>query len=255
MTRRLKVALVGYGRMGKEVEQILLERGHEVVLRFDPAPEIHGARALTPSMLDGVDGVIEFSLAQGIIDNAAVYAKTHTAAVVGTTGWETERAAVRQLIEQAGSAYMYGSNYSVGANLFFRLAAQAARLIEQVDDYDIMVHEFHHKLKVDSPSGTALTTAACILDNLTRKTVLQTEKLDRPIRPEELHVSSTRGGSIPGIHSVIIDSTADTIEITHNARSRRGFAHGSVLALEWLIGKKGFLDVNVFMDELLGKGK
>jgi len=135
----------------------------------------------------------------------------------------------------------------------FAIVARAAELIKPFDDYDIMVHEFHHKLKVDSPSGTALSIANLILDKLPRKTTIQSQALDRAIHPEELHVSSTRGGSIPGIHSVLLDSVADTIEITHTVRNRRGLALGSVLALEWLEGKTGCFRVEEFFASVIGK--
>lgn len=248
----MKVVLVGYGRMGKEVEQILVERGHQVALRVDSTPGLADAAKLEAPMLRGVDGVIEFSLTAAVRDNAAVYAAARTPAVVGTTGWESQRDEIRGLIAAAGGAYLHGSNFSIGAHLMFALVARAAELIKPFDDYDVMVHEFHHKLKADSPSGTALSIAELILDKLPRKTAIQTQALDRPIRPEELHVSSTRGGAVPGIHSVMLDSLADTIEITHTVRSRRGLALGSVLALEWLVGKTGFYRVEDFVASLMG---
>lgn len=251
MMQAMNIALVGYGRMGKEVEQILIGRGHKIGLRIDPNPGVGDAQALQPGLLTGIDGVIEFSLTDAVAANAAVYAQTKTPAVIGTTGWEAQRAAVEQLIIAQKGSLLYGSNFSIGAHLMFALVAKAAELIKPFADYDIMVHEFHHKLKVDSPSGTALSIAQLILDKLPRKTSIQTQSLDRAIRPEELHVSSTRGGSIPGIHSVLIDSIADTIEISHTARNRQGLALGSVLAMEWLIGKTGFFRVEDFIASII----
>jgi 4-hydroxy-tetrahydrodipicolinate reductase len=135
--------------------------------------------------------------------------------------------------------------------LFFRLVEQAAASIRDLPEFDVLLTEWHHKLKKDSPSGTALTTAGRILGALPRKTALVTDRLDRAIEPHELHVASVRGGSIPGIHQVLLDSAADTVEITHTARSRAGFALGSVLAAEWLVGtgRKGFLSVDEFARE------
>jgi 4-hydroxy-tetrahydrodipicolinate reductase len=249
----LKIALVGYGRMGREIECVIKERGHTLVARFDTYPQEGVDTQLSAAKLSGIDGVIEFSLPAGITTNAAIYAEAKVQAVIGTTGWESQRTAVKTIVDKAGIGYIYGSNYSVGANLFFRLAAKAAALINQQPDYDIMVHEYHHNKKADSPSGTALTAAEHIIDKLDRKTLIQTQTLsDRPIRPEELHVSSGRIGSVPGIHTVFLDSLADSIEITHTARGRRGFALGSVLALEWLQGKTGFMEVSDFMNDVLG---
>lgn len=248
---RLNVALVGYGRMGKEIEAILVERGHKVVARFDPSGGEGVETEVKASLLSGMDGVIEFSLPGAVRSNAKIYGQAKINAVIGTTGWDADRDEVKKIVESAGIGYVYGSNYSIGAHLFFRLVADAARLINGVDEYDMMIHEFHHKGKADSPSGTALTAAAHVLANLDRKTVIQTESLDRPIRPEELHVSSTRGGAIPGVHTAMLDSLADSIEITHTARSRRGFALGSVLALEWLLGKRGFHNVEDWINDVL----
>jgi len=250
-SKSLKIGIVGYGRMGKEVEAVLASRGHTVAFRCDPGP---GAdiTVLNKTVLSNIDGVIEFSLASGVVANAGFYAAAGIPAVVGTTGWEGSRNKVQEIVESSGIGYLYGSNFAVGAHLFFRLAAHAASMIRDIPEYDIMIHEFHHKNKADSPSGTALTTAEHVLRNLPRKTTVQTNSLDRPIRSEELHVTSTRGGSIPGIHTVLLDSLADSIEITHSARSRQGLATGSVLAFEWLLGKKGFINVEQFMSDLLG---
>ena len=144
-----------------------------------------------------------------------------------------------------GIQLLHRSTHAVQAGKLCRILANA------VPDYDIMVHELHHKLKKDSPSGTAITLAEKILANCDRKTKIVTQCLDRRIEPEELHVSSTRGGSIPGIHTMYMDSPADTIEITHSARSRGGFALGAVMAAEWIKGKKGFYSVEDFIKEIL----
>lgn len=246
----MRVAIVGYGRMGHEIEAILKDRGHTVAATVDPTPGLATATGLSTDIIRGLDGVIEFALPAGITANAKVYAETGIPAVVGTTGWEAQRAEVETLVRKSNGSFLYGSNFSIGAHLMFALAARAAQLIKPFADYDIMVHEFHHKNKVDSPSGTALSIAKVITANLPRKNVIQTDALDRAILPEELHVSSTRGGAFPGVHSVLLDSFADTIEITHTARSRKGFALGAVLALEWLQGKRGFFQVEEFISDL-----
>lgn len=250
---RLKIALVGYGRMGQEIETILVERGHAVAARFDTQAMPGVDTLLSPEKLAGLDGVIEFSLPGAVAANAAVYAQAGVSVVLGTTGWEKDRDTVRALVEKAGTAYLYGSNFSVGVHLFYRLTAKLAALVDGQDQYDIAIHEFHHNKKADSPSGTALSAAEHVLAHCSRKTAIQADALrDRPIRPEELHVSSTRLGSIPGTHTVFADSLADSIEITHTVRSRRGLALGSVLAMEWLQGKRGFMEVSAFMSDVLG---
>lgn len=251
----MRIALVGYGAMGREVEAAATSRGHEIVLRLDPQNPGPGvADAVRSDELAGADGIIEFAHASGVRANAALYLAANRPAVVGTTGWDHERADVARMVEEADGCYLWGTNFSVGAHLFFRLVSAAAASIEKVDYYDIAVHEVHHNRKADSPSGTALTTAHRILDALSRKTEVQTDSLARRIEGRELHVTSTRVGSVPGIHRVMIDSPADSIEISHSARSRAGFALGAVQALEWLAGRRGFYSVDSFIASLLDGG-
>lgn len=251
MNRPLKVAVVGYGRMGHEVEQILLNRGHKVPVKIDPAPGLGTHTALSAEALAGCDAAIEFSLPEGVLANARIYAAAGVPAVVGTTGWEAQKPAVKALIEASSVALVHGTNFSIGAHMFFALVEQAAAQIRSLPEYDIFVTEYHHRLKKDSPSGTALTTANRILRALPRKTTLRDDKIDGEIAEHELHVASVRGGTIPGIHSVMLDSLADTLEIRHTARSRGGFALGSVLAAEWAVGRQGFIDVEEFARDLL----
>ncbi len=246
----MQVLIVGYGAMGHMIEDILIRRGHIIAGRVDPAG-IGDATEVTPELLKKADGVIEFSLAGGLLDNIRKYAEARVPAVIGTTGWEKQREDARQIIREKGSTLLWGNNFSVGANLFFNLVSRAASLINDIEDYDIMVNEYHHKRKKDSPSGTAITTAEKIIANLDRKTVIQTNTLDRAIEEHELHVGSVRGGWIPGIHTVTLDSEADSIEITHNARSRGGFALGAVRAMEWVSGKTGFFSIDDFINDIL----
>jgi 4-hydroxy-tetrahydrodipicolinate reductase len=159
---------------------------------------------------------------------------------------------VEKTVLTGNIGYVYGSNFSIGAHIFFRLVALASKLTDGFPEYDIMAYELHHKMKKDSPSGTALSTAKIVLDNSTKKDTIVTEKLDRAIAPNELHVASIRGGEVPGTHTVLFDSAADTIEITHRVRSRNGLALGAVIAAEWVIGKKGFFTIEDFIKETLG---
>lgn len=253
----MKIGISGYGRMGKMIHGICVERGHSVPLVIDPRAETRPDNAATapdPASADlsGVDMVIDFSIPDVILKNIAAYIAAGVPAVIGTTGWEHSRIRVQQQIENAGGSLLHGSNFSVGANLFFHLSSKLADLVNGFEQYDVLMHEFHHRHKKDSPSGTALTTAEHILGKLDRKTTVQTECLQRTIRPEELHVSSTRGGDIPGLHMVLADSPEDTIELRHTARSRRGFALGAVLAAEWLHGKQGFFSFEDYFREAMG---
>ncbi len=237
--------------MGREVEAALLARGHETAGRIDPQAGGADSSELNTAWLKKADAAIEFSLPEGLAKNIPLYAQTGTPVVVGTTGWEDRRAEYRSIIEESGGALLWGSNFSLGAHIFWKLAGRAASLVQDIQDYDLMVHEFHHRFKKDSPSGTALTTAEKLLENCPRKKSIVTERLDRPIRKEELHVSSTRGGSVPGTHQVLLDSPADTLEVRHTARNRQGFASGAVMAAEWLQGRRGFFQIEDFIADFM----
>ncbi|MFP4643795.1 MAG: 4-hydroxy-tetrahydrodipicolinate reductase [Spirochaetales bacterium] len=249
----MNIAVVGYGRMGHEIEQVLQSRGHACPARIDPvasgadAVSLDEAFAATPKP----DAVIEFAAPAGVVDNARWYADHGVAAVVGTTGWEERREEVRRIVERADGAYLWGANFSVGANLFFALVEAAGTLIDHFDDYDPMLFEQHHRGKKDSPSGTALEAARRLIAVSSRKKEIVTEALQRPINPEELHVASLRGGSVPGTHQLSFDSPFDTITVSHSARTRAGFALGSVLAAEWLSGRSGFYSVDDFFADQL----
>lgn len=236
--------------MGREVEAILEKRGHQVAGRVDPSGS-GDAEAVSAELLSQSDGVIEFALADGVEANAKLYAEAAVPAVIGTTGWEERREAVKELVLSRDATLLWGNNFSVGANIFFALVSRAAALVNEIEEYDLMLNEYHHLRKKDSPSGTALTAAEKVLEQVDRKTAIQTETLHRAIEPHELHVGSIRGGSIPGIHTLTLDSAADSIAITHTARSRGGFALGAVLGLEWLGEKRGFFSVDDFVQDIL----
>jgi 4-hydroxy-tetrahydrodipicolinate reductase len=232
----MKVLLVGYGRMGREIEAALARRGHTLVARIDAAAGVGDRTAPSREDLTTADVVIEFSLAEAVKAHAALYAKAGLSAVVGTTGWQKDEDAVRAVVEAAGTGFIRASNFSIGAYIFFALVEEAARLVGPITDYDALIHEVHHNQKQDAPSGTALTAAGRVLKNLARKKRVVTGTLDRRIAPDELHVSSSRVGSVPGVHTLLLDSPFDSIGITHTARNRGGFALGAVLAAEWLAG-------------------
>ncbi len=250
--------------MGHEVESAALARGHTIAARVDPVARDADRAKLDEELVSRADVAVEFALAEAVFDNARVYSRCRTPAVVGTTGWEDQRRAVQELYRDGG-ALLWGSNFSVGAHMFLALVGFAAEISAKVEGYDVLMYEIHHKRKKDSPSGTALTIAEQLLDacasaaetargEVARKRRIVTDRLDRRRDDEEIHVASVRGGETPGIHTVMFDSAADTIELRHTARNRNGFAVGAVLAAEWLVGRTGFFRVEDFIAELLGKG-
>ena len=247
----MRVAIIGYGSMGREVEKVLRERGHAVSARVDPSQADADARSLTEELARKSDMAIEFSQPDAVLDNARAYARLGLSVVAGTTGWYGRLDELTRVVLSSKIGYLYGSNFSIGAHLFFALVAAAADLANPCPEYDIMGWEVHHKRKKDSPSGTALTLAKIITGRNERKKKVVTERLDRPPAPDELHFASVRGGEVPGTHTVLLDSAFDTIELTHRARNRGGLALGAVRAAEWLLGKKGVFEVNDFIQELL----
>jgi 4-hydroxy-tetrahydrodipicolinate reductase len=248
----MRVAIIGYGSMGREVEKVLLQRGHAVAGRVDPVQAGADAPTLTEDVAKRADMAIEFSHADAVLANAALYARFGLSAVSGTTGWFGKLDELKKLLAAAQVGYLYGSNFSVGAHLFFALVAAASELANSCPEYDMLGYEIHHKRKKDSPSGTALTLAKIITAKNRRKTKVVTEKLDRAPAADELHFASVRGGEVPGVHTVLLDSAFDTIEMTHSARSRGGFALGAVRAAEWLAGRRGVFEVNDFIQDILG---
>ncbi|NNM54894.1 MAG: 4-hydroxy-tetrahydrodipicolinate reductase [Spirochaetales bacterium] len=244
----MQTLIVGYGRMGHEVEGYLKARGHQIVARVDTSGA-GDTSEVTSELLRSAEMVIEFSLPEAVLGHARQYAAVGIPVVLGTTGWDAQRTEVQHIVEGYQSTLLWGTNFALGTHLFFALAEKAAALISGLPEYDIMLTEWHHKLKKDSPSGTALTTAERILKVLPRKKEINTGRIDRAIRDEELHVASVRGGTIPGTHSVLLDSAADSLEIRHTARNRSGLALGAVMAAEWLLesGRKGFLSVDDFV--------
>jgi 4-hydroxy-tetrahydrodipicolinate reductase len=249
----MRVVIVGYGSMGREVERALAERGHTVAARVDATPGRGDARELTAEIAAKADVAIEFSIAEAVVGNARRCADLGLSAVVGTTGWAAKLDEVAAIVGASSIGYLHGSNFSLGAHLFFALVGRAARLVDELPEYDILSWEVHHRRKKDSPSGTALSMAKVITAASARKKKIVTERLDRPIAADELHVASVRGGEVPGIHTVLLDSLFDTVEITHSARSRGGFAMGAVRAAEWLTGRRGMFTVDQFIESLLGR--
>lgn len=220
----MHIGLFGYGKMGKMVEKVALDRGHSITEKIDSADLFTG----------NADAYIEFTLPDAVLQNVQKACDKKAPLIIGTTGWLTQKDTVEHQIKEAGIPVIYGGNFSLGVNLFWRSLQKVSKEFSAfADEYDVFTHEFHHNKKKDSPSGTALTTADIILENFPSKTKRCDETLtNRAIESDELHVTATRGGSIPGTHSVYFDSPFDTVEFTHRARTREGFALGAVLAAE-----------------------
>ena len=247
----MNVLIVGYGNMGREVEHVLKQRGHTVSARIDPVDPEADRRQIDEETATASDVAIEFSLPDAVVANADRYAQYGLNAVVGTTGWSKQLDSVKAILSEKPIGLVHGSNFSVGAQVFLRIVAFATRLVDALPEYDILAYEIHHKRKKDSPSGTALTLADTVLENSTRKGRIVTERLDRQREDDELHLASVRGGQIPGIHTVLVDSLADTVELTHRARTRGGFALGAVMAGEWIRQKKGLYTVSDFIEAIV----
>ncbi|MBQ2601370.1 MAG: 4-hydroxy-tetrahydrodipicolinate reductase [Treponema sp.] len=243
----MKIALVGYGKMGHMIEQSAKSFGHEVVATvdsFSPDASVKVsagdgdalARAVSES---GAEGVIEFTSPASVIGNIKALLPLKLPLVVGSTGWNDRMDEVRDLASSCGGTVMHSANFSIGVNMFYRMVEEAARLVNAFEEYDVAVWEMHHNQKADSPSGTAIDVAKRVMSGFKRKTEMVTDAFHGRPEKNQLHVSSTRCGTVPGTHTVYFDSTADTIELTHTARSRLGFANGAVHALENL---KSMLD-------------
>jgi len=194
-------------------------------------------RTVTPEALADVDICIEFSTPDAVVQNIRAAIEARRDIVVGTTGWYQHLPEIKAVVKESG--LLYSANFSLGMNIFFRIVRQAAVLMNRSADYDPYIHEIHHRQKADSPSGTALTLARILTENIDRKKETLARPSDGKINPDMLHVTSTRAGFFPGTHTVGFDSESDSIELRHTAKSRRGFALGVLAAARWLRGRKG----------------
>lgn len=235
----MNIALFGYGKMGKEIEQIALQRNHTIVLKIDK-DNIHN---ITPAQLKQADVAIEFSTPDTVIGNITTCFHAQVPIVVGTTGWYAKFEEVKSACLKNNHSLFYATNFSLGVNLFFKMNEQIARMMNSFPDYEVSMQEIHHIHKLDKPSGTAITTAEKILANHSQKSKWSLDKNSTA----DLFVDVVRQDEVPGTHTVFYKSDIDEISITHKAYNRKGFALGTVLAAEFLLGKKGIYT----MDDLL----
>ena len=236
----MKIALIGYGKMGKTIEQIALNRGHQIVSIVD----INNPEEFQSANFKSADVAIEFTTPATAFDN---YMKSFAAGVPvvsDTTGWLDRIGEIKEKCEKEGKTFFYASNFSIGVNIFFALNKYLAKIMNNFPSYTISMTETHHIHKLDAPSGTAITLAEGIIENVDRKDRWTLETAEQPT---DLPIHAIREGEVPGIHEVTYESDVDYISIKHDAKSRAGFALGAVVAAEFTAGKKGFLG----MDDML----
>lgn len=242
----MKLVLVGHGKVGKLVEEVAIQRGHTITAQIHPKGNIS---SISAKAVAGADVCVDFSHPEAVVHNVRELAKLKKNVVVGTTGWYEHLDQIKQLVHEHQIGFLYSPNFSIGVQLFFKILAEAAAKFSKFEDYDVGLFEAHHRHKSDSPSGTAKALCDVLLKEYKNKKRISTNS-QGTVAPDELHVSSLRCGSIPGTHTVIFDSPADSITLTHQARNREGFARGAVTAAEWLKGKKGFFTIEDVLGDL-----
>lgn len=229
----MKVAIIGYGKMGHEIEKVLVERGHSVVLKID----IDNRKELmTKENFEDVDVAIEFTSPATAYDNIRECLLFGVPILSGSTGWMDRKAEIDALCNEQGGAFFYSSNYSLGVNVLFRLNRWLSKVMAQLPQYSAKIEETHHIHKLDAPSGTAATLAEEMAEASQGAIVVPKEE-----------IISYREGEVPGIHTITFDSEEDTLVVSHSAKSRRGLALGAVLAAEWLVGRKGVFSMDDFL--------
>lgn len=223
----MKIALLGYGKMGKVIEKIALERGHHVVLKIDKDD--------TNFDLSVADVAIDFSVPTAAVENISAALNQNVPVISGTTGWLDKFEHIKSLCEKTNGAFIYASNFSLGVNLFFELNKVLAKLITPFKEYNVQIEEIHHTQKQDAPSGTAITLA----EGIAKESNYEGWTLSPKTEPQKIKIEAKRIENVPGTHTINYTSEVDTLEITHTAHNRNGFALGAVVAAEWIIGKKG----------------
>lgn len=236
----MKILLLGYGKMGEIIEQLAIDRGHTISAKISSKnrDELDHLKA------DEIDVAIEFSQPEAAFDNISYCLKNNIPVLSGTTGWLDRLKDVEKLCEESSGTFFYASNFSIGVNLFFKLNEQLAQMMDKFETYEVEIDETHHIHKKDAPSGTAITLAEGVINNLERIKEWQLDKT----QPGVLKITAYREGEVPGTHSVKFRSAIDDIEIKHTAHSRAGFAKGAVMVAEWLKDKKGVLSMDDFLN-------
>lgn len=237
----MKIALLGYGKMGKTIEEIAIDRGHKIVLKVDEDIDSYDLTRLD------ADVAIDFSIPTAAFKNITTCFELGIPVVSGTTGWLDHYDKAVEICEKHDSAFLYASNFSIGVNLFFELNERLAAMMKNLEDYSVEVEEIHHIQKLDSPSGTAISLAQQIIANNPNKVGWQLDHAE----DDEIPIKATREADVPGTHTVSYKSEIDSIEIKHTAHNRQGFALGAVIAAEWLKGKEGIYRMQDVLSEIL----
>lgn len=246
----IKIALIGYGKMGQVIDNIASSFGAEIVARIDPNTQKAEWDDITGEALANADVYIDFSHPDAVLDTIKKLGPFHKPLVIGTTGWYDQMEEVAALVEKYDLGVIYAQNFSLGMDLFVRIVEEAASLISNIGNYDVALSEIHHRHKVDSPSGTARVIAEVLLKNTPHKTKINHDLGEDKIEPDELHISSVRVGTVPGTHTVIFNSDQDTITLTHQAHNRSAWAQGALEAAKWIQNKKGLFNMNDMMEAL-----
>ncbi|MBJ2356951.1 4-hydroxy-tetrahydrodipicolinate reductase [Sphaerochaeta sp. S2] len=249
----MRVGIVGFGKMGKLIRSEALKRGHTIAAVIDPICQESEVTAnqVSSEQLSECEVVIDFTHPSVVVDHIILYAKLGIPAVIGTTGWYDRIPELQEIVAQAGGAIIYSGNYSLGVALFMQVVKEASRLFAKSGLYDPFLTEIHHAQKADSPSGTAEMLGSLVLENYQDKRIVEKETLHHKREDETIHLASVRGGWVPGTHTVYFDSPQDTIELTHRARSREGFAVGAVQAAAWITsGRKGFFSLDDMLEDV-----
>lgn len=237
----MNIAIVGYGKMGKEIEQIALDRGHNIIIRIDE----NNINSINSDSFKKVNVAIEFSNPESAYSNINLCLDNNIPVVSGTTGWLNKIDDVIKRCNNESKTFFYASNFSLGVNLFFKLNEHLAKIMNNFSDYNVKIEETHHIQKLDAPSGTAITLAEGLIENIDRKNIWEKEKADSN---DAIIVKSYREGNVSGNHKVIYDSAFDKLIIEHDAKSRKGFALGAVLAAEFITNKKGYFTMNDLLE-------
>jgi 4-hydroxy-tetrahydrodipicolinate reductase len=254
----MNITLIGYGKMGRMIGQIALAQGHTITAIVDPfvtdtPAGVKTYKTIADVNFNSTDAAIEFTQPDTAVANILALTERKIPTVTGTTGWHERMDEVTRAVEKANSSLLWASNFSIGVNIFYRITWYAAELLNSFTEYDAGGFEVHHNKKMDSPSGTAKVLAEGVLSRLDQKKKIVWETIDRKPEADEFHFPSLRMGSVPGTHSLFFDSPADTIDITHTARNREGFASGAIRAAQWLAASKrcGIFTIDDMLKELL----
>ncbi len=237
----MKIAIIGYGKMGKTIEKLALDKGHEIVLKIDDS----NLNELSIESLKKADVAIEFTNPESAFANINLCFDADIPVVSGTTGWLDKFADIKKRCEQEQKTFFYASNYALGVNIFFKLNEYLAKIMNKFNNFDVSIDETHHIHKLDAPSGTAITLAEGIIEHLDRKTGWVKEEVQNS---NQIPVKSYREGEIAGIHTVTYSSSVENIEIKHESKNREGLAQGALMAAEFILGKKGVFGMDDLLD-------